>query len=358
MHHWDGEVVLPLSGGRDSRHIALEMAAQGRKPTTCLTFHHGGQSLNGEVKAARAIAARAGIRHTIMGRPRMRLRDSLRGILMTQLCGDEHAQMMPTHDYLAGSGAAAVDGIAGDILTNPDNWAAAFLKHAHNDDFEAIAREMIDGHCAVVSRPGHKGGAGSLYAPDLYDAAVARMAREARRYADWPDPYQAFWFYHRTRREIAFTGTAVLAGAGMVFSPYLDPDFVALGLSLPWAVTQDQMLHDDAIARAFPDYADIPFAEGFAPDPLPRLRASRVTNALDTLRIAAKAGPGGALAGIAAALRKTPLRRGPSDIYRLHHDFVAGMDGAEARRLIALDEALRADAPKGNAVVTEVFDNA
>ncbi|GAB4265932.1 MAG: hypothetical protein Kow0013_14600 [Pararhodobacter sp.] len=358
MDHWAGETVLPLSGGRDSRHVLLEMTAQGRRPTTCLTFHHGGAARNAEVKAASAVATRAGARHTIMGRPRMRLRDSLRGILMTQLCADEHAQMMPTHDFLRGSAAAAIDGIGGDILTNPDNWAARFMAHARAGDFAAIARDMIDGHCAVVSRPGHQGGAGALHSPALREAAIDRMAREIRRHADWPDPYQAFWFYHRTRREIAFTATAVLGGAGMVFCPYLDPDFVELGLSLPWEVTRDQKLHDDAIARAFPDFADIPFAEGFRDDPLPRLRLSRLANALDTLRVAAMAGPDGALRGMRAALAASPLRRGPADIYRLHKAFVEGMTGAQARHLLALDEALRAAAPRGDAVVTEVHAHA
>ena len=358
LDSWDGPIALPLSGGRDSRHILLEMAHQGRLPDTALTFHHGGHVLNAEVQAARAVAARTGVTHRVMGAPRFRLRDSLRGLLMTQLCADEHAQMMPTHDFLTGSAYAALDGIGGDILTNPDDDAAGFMERAGRDDFEGIARALMDGHARVNNRHGHSGCAGPLYSPDLDEAATDRMAREIRAYADWPDPYQAFWFWHRTRREIAFTGTAVLGGAAMVDSPYLDPDFVALGLSLPWSVTCDQRLHDDAIARAFPAYADIPFAEGFRNQPLPRLRAHRLANILDTLRVAAMAGPGGALQGVRAATQASPLRRGPADIYRLHHAFVEGMSAQEARRLMALEARLRRAAPKGERVVTDVHRGA
>jgi asparagine synthetase B (glutamine-hydrolysing) len=142
MARWDGPMVLPLSGGRDSRHILLEMAHQGRKPDTCLTFHHGGGVLNAEVQAARAVAQRVGVRHTILGQPRMRLRDSLRAMLMTQLCADEHAQMMPMHDYLAASPVAAIDGIGGDVLTNPDNHAADYMERARRGDYHGIARAM------------------------------------------------------------------------------------------------------------------------------------------------------------------------------------------------------------------------
>ena len=351
---WQGPIVLPLSGGRDSRHILLEMAHQKRLPDTCLTFHHGGRALNAEVQAARAVAQRVGARHTILGHPRHRLRDAVRGLLMTQLCADEHAQMMPMHDYLTGSAAAAVDGIGGDILTNPDDWAAGFMERSRRGDWEGIARGMADGHGGVISRPGHQGGAGAVFSPDLEAAAIDRIAQAVAAYADWPDPYQAFWFFHRTRREISFTATAVMGGAAMVFCPYLDPDFVDLGLSLPWSVTCDQKLHDDAIARAFPGAADIPFASGFRSQPLPRLRLARITNAVDSLRIAAMVDPGGPLAGVRAALAPSPLWRAKADIYRLHGDFVAGMTPPRARGLIELGTRLSRAAPKGERVASHV----
>jgi len=355
LHSWDGPIALPLSGGRDSRHILLEMAHQGRKPDTCMTFHHGGRALNNEVQAARAVADHVGVRHAILGTPRKRLRDSLRGLLMTQLCADEHAQMMPMHDYLTGSPAAAIDGIGGDILTNPDDWAAEFLERARRGDYEGIARGMAEGHGGVISRDGHSGGAGAVFSRDLEAAAITRIAEAVRAYDAAPDPYQAFWFYHRTRREISFVSTGVMGGAAMVFCPYLDPDFVELGLSLPWSVTCDQMLHDDAIFRAYPQAAHIPFASGFTSQPMAKLRASRFTNALDTMTIAAMAGRGSALDGIRASLRATPLRRGPSDIYRLHRDYVSGMGQTEANRLIALGTRLSQSAPKGDKVVSHVY---
>ena len=355
LQTWDGPIALPLSGGRDSRHILMEMAHQGRKPDTCMTFHHGGSALNNEVLAARAVAERVGVQHKLLGRPRKRLRDSVRGLLMTQLCADEHAQMMPMHDFLSGSPAASIDGIGGDILTNPDDWAAGFMERARRGDYEGIARGMADGHGGVISRDGHHGGAGAVFSPDLEAAAIDRIANAVRAYDAAPDPYQAFWFYHRTRREISFVSTAVMGGAAMVFCPYLDPDFVDLGLSLPWSVTCDQKLHDDAIFRAYPEIADIPFASGFVSQPLKRLRASRFSNALDTLRIAGSVGQGGALDGVRASLKPTPLRRGPSDIYRIHRDFVRKMDKGEAGRLLALQSRLSDAASKGEKVVSHVY---
>jgi asparagine synthase (glutamine-hydrolysing) len=356
LQAWDGPMVLPLSGGRDSRHILLELRHQGRLPDRVATFHQGGRYFDREVQAAQALATRAGVRHTLLGHPRPRLRDGLRALLLTQLCADEHAQMMPMHDFLLGApGMAALDGIGGDILTNPDDSAADFHDRARKGDFDGIARALAAGHGRVISRTGHPGGAGALYSPDLEEAATQRIAQALRAFEAAPDPYQAFWFWNRTRREISFVSTAILSGAAMVACPFLSPEFVELGLSLPFAVTRDQRLHDDAIARAYPDFADIPYESGFRSQPLPRLRWGRVANLLDGLRVATMAQPDRRLHAMTQAVTRQPLRRGPADIYRLHADFCAGMTAAKAQRLIALEDRLCRAAPKGQGVVSDVL---
>lgn len=355
LNAWDGPVVLPLSGGRDSRHILLEMMHQGRKPDTVATFHQGGRHHDCEVQAARMVASRAGVHHTLLGHARPRLRDGLRALLLTQLCADEHAQMMPMHDFLRGNpAAAALDGIGGDILTNPDDDAADFFDRARAGDYDGIARSLAAGHGRIISQPHHSGGAGAIYSPDLEEAAIDRISRAIRVFQDAPDPYQAFWFWNRTRREISFVSTGILGNAAMVACPFLSPDFVELGLSLPFSVTRDQRLHDDAIAQAYPDFADIPYEAGFRSRPLPRLRWSRVGNLLDNLCVAAMAEPGRALHAMRQAVTDQPLRRGPADIYRLHAQFVAAMSADEARRLIVMEDRLSRAAPTGKGVVSDV----
>lgn len=355
LDHWNGPIAMPLSGGRDSRHALLEMLRQGRRPDTCLTFHHGGPSLNGEVQAARAVSARAGVTHSILGKPRPRVRDSVRALLMTQLCGDEHAQMMPLHDYLDGRGCASVDGIGGDILTTPDDQAAEFMRRAQSGDFAGIAASLIAGHARVISRQGHEGGAGELYSRGRKDAAIERIASAIRQHADAQDPYQSFWFWHRTRREISYVAAGIMGDAEAVFCPYLDPEMVELGLSLPWQITCDQSLHDTAISRAFPDFADIPYAEAFRSGAPGRARFSRIGQALDAVRMASLVAPETPVTAIVHMLRQTDLKRAHADIYRLHAGFVESMDASQARRLLELGAVLNRTAPKGDEVVSDVF---
>ncbi|UOA26815.1 hypothetical protein [Pseudosulfitobacter sp. DSM 107133] len=344
---WDGPLFLPLSGGRDSRHILLEMLHQGRQPQACVTFHHNGAAMNGEALAARAIATRAGVAHDVLGHARPRLADALRAVLMTSLCSDEHAQMMPLHDYMMAAGGASFDGVAGDILTNPDDDAEAFFRLAEKDDFTGIARGLTSGHARVISEGVWGQGAGPILSPGQDDEVHEYIASAVRKYANAPDPYQMFWMYHRTRREINFVPQAILSPASPVFCPYLDRDFADFCLSLPYSVTRDQLLHDDVIATAYPDFADIPFAAGF---PAPAARSGGVMHKLrsvaDVMRITASLGAE-ARQHRRAFLRPPPqLKRGPDTMLRLHTLCLDGLDAARATQLLDIAAQLEAARPK------------
>lgn len=344
---WDGPLTLPLSGGRDSRHILLEMRHQGRAPRACITFHHNGAVMNAGALAARAVATRAGVHHDVLGHARPRLADALRSTVMTSLCADEHAQMMPLHDYLLDHPGAAFDGIAGDILTNPDNDADRFHDLATRGDYVAIARGLVEGHSRVISQASWGKGAGPLYSPGHDDEVLDYVGRAVAQYADAPDPYQIFWMYHRTRREISFVPQAILSPAQTVFCPYLDEDFARFCMSLPYSVTKDQQLHNDCIARAYPDYADIPFAEGFT---VQRVKhgslGHKLRSVADVMRITAALGPDARAHRRVFLSGPAQLRHSPDTAYRLHALCLQGLDAARARQLLNLAADLQAARPK------------
>jgi len=352
---WEGKVAMPLSGGRDSRHILLELLHQGRKPDACLTFHNGGDALNDEALAARAIAERVGVRHLLLGHPRPWFRDVTRALLTGQLCSDEHGQMMPLHDFLADQDYAVLDGIGGDILTTPGDVRSNYFELSQGTDDILKARKVAEGHAMVISSAEHTGGAAALYSPDLEEAALDRIASAIAEFQDAPDPFQGFLFWNRTRREIAFVSTTIMGGAPMVFCPYLDPEMIELGLSLPYSLTRDGKLRDDAINRAFPGFADVPFAEGFVGQSPSPLRLRRLYTLFETCRVAAMATPGSVAATILKTLSDDGLQRISSSIYWLHHQFVQNMDAAKARKLLALQDKLATTAGTGMDVVSAEF---
>ena len=355
VEQWQGKVALPLSGGRDSRHILLELLRQGREPDACITFHHGGDALNNEVLAARAITERAGVKHLLLGHPRPWFRDATRALLSGQLCSDEHGQMMPLHDFLANQEFAAVDGIGGDILTTTGDIRSNHFELSLGTDHVLKARKVVEGHAKVISSPGHTGGAAALYSPELEAAALERIAGSIAEFQGTPDPFQGFLLWSRTRREIAFTSTTILGNAPMVFCPYLDPEMIELGLSLPYSFTNGVQLRDDAIHRAFPEFADIPFYEDFVGESPGPMRLRRLYTLFDTCRVAAMATPDSAASTILNAFRDDGLQRFPSSIYWLHNQFVQDMDASKARELLALQEKLATSASAGMEVVSEEF---
>ncbi|MHA7876267.1 asparagine synthase-related protein [Roseivivax sp.] len=350
------KLVLPLSGGRDSRHILLGLDHLGARPERCVTYQHCGAELNSEARAARAICERLGVRHEVLGQPRPMTGDILRSLTLTSLCSDEHAQMLPMHDYLARQSGAALDGIGGDILTNPDSSAAEQYARAQRGDYAGIARAMMAGHAKVLRRPGSAEGPGEVYAGLPEEETVAYVAEAIARFRDAPDPYQCFWFWHRTRREIGFVSSALFASGKGVFCPYLDTRFVQFCLTLPWAVTQDRMLHDDALTRGYPETRDVAFGDSFAPAAAARAtlssRMRKVSMGLGTLRVLQPQSP--LAEGRQFLLGSPALRRQPGEVYQFHNLAVTGMDAGLAQRLLDRAAGLYATAPQ--ALVSDVFD--
>jgi hypothetical protein len=251
-----GKVVVPLSGGRDSRHILLELHAQGRLPDACITTADPlGRSRDDETIAGRLCSA-VGVRHIVVGRLIDRVRAERLKNLRTGMCSDEHVWMLPLiqgvrgFDYL-------FDGIAGDVLSaglflTPENVA---LQEARRFD-EVSAKLLGSLWEEPVLRRCMKPDAYDILS---YDRAHARLVRELSRFADFPNPRSAFFFWNRTRREIALAPFAMMPEGIVPYCPYLDHDLFDLLVGLPSSMTVDHMLHDDTIARAYPRFRDIPY---------------------------------------------------------------------------------------------------
>lgn len=344
---WEGPLLLPLSGGRDSRHILLALDHLGRRPELCGTFQHAAMQRDSDAAAARALCERMRIPHRVLGKPRSRPHDVLRCQVLTSLCSDEHTQMMAMHDFLTGSPWAALDGIAGDILTNPDDDAAGHMRHAERGDYQAIARDMMQGHGRVIAGPGHPDASGETFAPGRRDEAIAYVGETVSRFADAADPYQAYWFWNRTRREIGFVSSSVFGTAQGVFCPFLDQDFVRFGLSLPFSVTKDQKLHDDALARGYPAYADVPFAEGFpAERRAGRSLPARLRQVIEGIGVLQALHPQHPLQELRHYLKgRGGLHRQPGEVLQLHYLLVSGMDAELARTVLNLGRRYRMSEP-------------
>jgi asparagine synthetase B (glutamine-hydrolysing) len=261
--------VLPLSGGRDSRHLLYELIEAGYPPARCVTVRHFPPRGNDDVEIARRLCERLGLAHVVLDQPQDRIAVERRKNVRTHFCTEEHAQFLVMAEYQTAATRETFDGIAGDVLSQSGHADPALLSLFRGGDVHGVADFLLQGKGDVVTdRALSRMVAPHLYAQLSRERAVARLAREIATHLDAVNPTASFYFWNRTRREIA------LAPYGLqreitTFAPYLDRDVFAFLYSLPPELTIDRTLHTEAIATAFPAYADIGYERRSQPNESP-----------------------------------------------------------------------------------------
>jgi asparagine synthase (glutamine-hydrolysing) len=250
---------MPLSGGRDSRHILLALIEAGHTPDACVTVEHFPPRGNDDIAVAADVCRRLGVRHIVVPQRRHRLAVEREKNAATHYCTDEHAQFVALASWLREKTTITYDGIAGDVLSQSSYLTPEAHAVFERGDPEACARHVLDGYHTMVSERALS----RLIAPAVFrevprERAIAHLAREIAIHLDARNPIASFFFWNRTRREIALSPFALLHGI-TVYAPYLDRDVFDLLAGLPASLLLDRRFHTDAIARAYPRMAEVPY---------------------------------------------------------------------------------------------------
>jgi hypothetical protein len=275
--------AVPLSGGRDSRHILFELLAQGHQPTFAITARHFPERPDEDVQVAAALAAHVGIPHRIVEQSSSRSQAELLKNRLTNFCSDEHAWGLPMREALRGQVSEIYDGIGGDILS-----AGLFLDMNQLAAYRAgRLREVAEG---LMSQ---RNGLDPLPPRALRPALSANMSREASReriilelsrYQAAHNPLVAFYFFNRTRREVTLFTLGLFGDFLDVLCPYLDPTVLSLLMSLPAEMIASKSFHSDTIAAAYPQHRYIPYEDKSVRRVVPRSYVRRFC--LETLMYA------------------------------------------------------------------------
>ena len=252
----DDPFAIALSGGRDSRHILLELLRQGHVPTQCVTAPKYLSRTDPDVEVAGLLARELRLSHLILESKEFGFNDEWSKNVETSFCSDEHTWYMEVSHYLSENFRMTYDGIGGDVLS-----AGLFLSQDRLDQFESgdsikIATNLL-GNVGSKLLP-------QLLRPNVHtscnrEVALERLEREVTRHFGAPNPVGSFFFWNRTRREIALSPYGLLGSVPKVYAPYLDCDVVDFLTSLPASLLLDRQFHTDVIIRAYPEYKHIPF---------------------------------------------------------------------------------------------------
>ena len=267
----DDNFAVPLSGGRDSRHILLELCRLGRRPRCCITIPRYPPRAPEDERVSGLLAAAAGVPHRILDQPPDRGSVELRKNWETHFCADEHAWFVHMIDYLEAEGLAVYDGLAGGLSVAGRFLSAGNLRLFEHGRFHELAEGILarfgvqtEAHLSQLVSPAWREAAGR-------DRALERLAAELIRHADAPDPTKSFNFWNHTRRETALVPYALMNRLPAVFTPYIDHDVYELLSSLPPSIVSPDLsspnksFHSEAIQRAYVEHADVPFENSHAP---------------------------------------------------------------------------------------------
>jgi len=255
----DDRFTVPISGGRDSRHILLELARQGRVPASCMTVKYRPPATNEDNRIARLLTERLGIAHVQLDKPASFFEATRQDVFLTNYCGGGHGWIQPVAGYLSGRFETTYDGLAGDELSAlliPGDPKLALFRGRRLTE---LAAQLLDETRQEKANEGLL--AGSLYRRMPRGLAIERMAQELKNHADSHSPVVSFNFWNRTRRCIASIPFAILSGVPLVHCPFLDHRLFDFLIGLDPALIAGKGFHDAAILRAYPDFADIPFED-------------------------------------------------------------------------------------------------
>jgi asparagine synthetase B (glutamine-hydrolysing) len=251
----DETFVMPLSGGADSRHIILELARQNRLPDRVVTAVQN--PAFADVAVAKELSDRLGMRQSVVdGVLDAGWNDEARKNWITNFCSDEHVWYLPVADDLVASTSTSYDGLGGDLLSAPLSLEEPVMQGIVAGRIEEQLEDAFYSHRDSVLR--------AALTPEFYaqipeSRVRERIAADLRCRIEWPNPWSGFYWAHLLRRELTLTPHATLSHL-TVHTPFLDREVVDFMSGLPMEMMFGGRLHADAIRRAFPRFADVPFA--------------------------------------------------------------------------------------------------
>jgi hypothetical protein len=247
--------AVTLSGGKDSRHILLELCHAGFKPKVCVTVGTYLYSENQEARIASELAASVNVSHEVIDQEQSPFLLELEKNRITNFCADEHGWLLAVAAHLDGKVSTIYDGLGGSIFCEGFRSNKERQRLAESGDMKALADDVLGQENALLM----------LKPAELKkvsrEIALDHLTAELRRHAQAPNPVCSFFFWNRTRRQVSLSPYRIFNRFETVFSPFTDHALTEHLSSLPGSMVLDHTFHTDTIARAFPRHAHMPFAK-------------------------------------------------------------------------------------------------
>lgn len=257
----DAELVMGLSGGRDSRHILLALRRLGRTPRLVTARHFHARLSEADVTVAQALAARLGIDIVTVEQPRDRFQAEWDKNRLTGLQTIHHSWGLALAEALNGP-ETLLDGMNGGVLFGRSDLQRRIIKQfgPERPSFTALLDAVTE---ILIDRPSRDMQTwleGRILSAETRANARERLRECFAQYRNFPNPIQAFLYFEHVRRNSTLFTYGLMKNR-RVFCPLATPAMVGFALSLPWEISTDEHFQDKATRSAFPDFADLPYTE-------------------------------------------------------------------------------------------------
>jgi hypothetical protein len=259
--------AIGLSGGRDTRHILLALISQGLGVERIVSIYNSLWAPHTDARIAAALAKRIGKEAEIVPAIADRVTAEIEKNRDTELQTLSHSWGLGLADALAGS-RTLYDGMGGAHLGRirlVRNVKKVFPdgKPDWGPMREAALNALMSGHALENVPP-------FLLWPEIVEEARSVLLADMDRYADYPNPLQAYRYFDNVVRDSALF-TLRMMPAREVICPIDDEHVVDFGLGLPWEMSSDPTFQVEALRTSYPDFADIPFDNEVPPTGGPKV---------------------------------------------------------------------------------------
>jgi hypothetical protein len=206
-----------------------------------------------EASIAKQLCERLGVAHSLVHLNRRYADLEIAKNRITSFSSLQHAWLAEAVLDGVADSPVLFDGIGGDVLSAGLFLTEQRVKLLAENRIDELVEDIVGRNQLLMFRDT------SLFP---LQRALEKVNEEFRKHLGAPDPISSFYFWNRTRRDIGCAAFALLRqGQKTVFAPYLDPDLCSFLAGLQPAITSDHQLHTQVIAKAYPEYADIPYAQ-------------------------------------------------------------------------------------------------
>ena len=257
---------LPLSGGRDSRMMLLELHRHGCHPRRVLSLGSPRSETSSDLNIASQISRRLGIPFQAVEHHEADWISTERARHVA--CGFEaleHVWLMPLWRELLSGGASWYDGLGVGSLTRNSAASPRMMDLLRRGDMFQWAKRFFEMTASTSDAWLDQIIAQAPFPIADADTVVSDLRQELNRHLEAPNPITSFTFENWGRRSISLNPFGICREQKKIQLPFMDRDLVAWTRSIPVDMTHQNDIQTEACHRLYPEFKDIPFDDGLPP---------------------------------------------------------------------------------------------